>query len=1032
MSAPETILVELPLGGVDAYTESKWIVPGKLAELENARFDAPPGLNKRNGYTKMSIDLIDTGQIDGCRRLAYMQGETCIFGLHKFYARAVGQDLWMDRGAIPEAMVSNLKVASDLRYDLTNAEVAYNGNIGVAVWQNNSAAGVAALGTLNCIVFSRPTGEVLSAQQITTPGFTPLEHPHTFAVGNYIYVVGLGDVNKILWTRIDSASLVYTFPVAAPLKDSGGADLTNRYNATADYHYDVSATSSEFFVIYRTSTPSLMVHRFGTASANSLANHPLADDPDRCVAISATGFESVSIVWSKSAAADFKHEVLNISTLANVAGPASIALGGVTNFSRASLVRISSTRRLVVAQEGSKGLRWATIRTDASGGVAGSVKVLDDLSLISKFFTDSSRCYVCGCFDSSEQGTGYLLEIGLVGQADGARDPRWVASFKRGRVSPLTSPSYLPNVPQHELFAYDLPFRTKQRFRFAGKDDQDIVISQHWIERARFHLFAPLTTPDFVDWGQSTFIAQGRPSWYDGVTYQEHGFAWHPEQPSATFTIFSGGVFAGGVQLNAQVVYEAIDARGMLCRSTPSAVANATNSTGAGRKFTLTLNNGLGLTDRSFTSTNYWNSPRTPCHTVPYRTIDGPGVEFFRAKSPPIGSDTASGTLINLGTTGFNETDTDIQAYELLYTEGDILNNDETPPCRLCIAHGDPLRMWLAGLEEDDVLAFSQPYVVGEAPRFNEGLRVRIGKPVTAIGGMDDKVVVWSASEVFIIAGNGPPASGDIDVGFRVHLLTSDVGCIAPRSVVSTPQGLMFQSAKGIYLLGRDLSVRYIGAPIRRVLESFPNINGAALLAAKNEVRFAATNESGEVGRLFVYDYAQDQWSVDVIPGPPISCTMLGDSFAWATIAGQVYIENAGFADGLSSDINNWIVMRLVTPWITPRMIQGPSGTLQGWQGLRSVGVLGDNLGSHGLRIRVGYDYESTYADDKTFTAAEVAAFPHEHVQYTPTRMNCKAFRVEVRDVAGTAINEGMRLSSLSFEVDVDRRRSLLASAQVR
>lgn len=55
--------------------------------------------------------------------------------------------------------------------------------------------------------------------------------------------------------------------------------------------------------------------------------------------------------------------------------------------------------------------------------------------------------------------------------------------------------------------------------------------------------------------------------------------------------------------------------------------------------------------------------------------------------------------------------------------------------------------------------------------------------------------------------GNGPDATGaNSDYGDPT-LITSDVGCINDNSVVIMPQGLMFQSAKGIYLLDQSLKL---------------------------------------------------------------------------------------------------------------------------------------------------------------------------------------------------------------------------------
>jgi hypothetical protein len=1058
MSAPETILVEMPLGGVDQYTDAKWTVPGKLAELENARFDRPPALNKRHGYTLLSKDVHGGGTVSVCERIAYLHGETVIFG-ERLYAYDSVSATWIDRGRIPDPGVSSAKIWSDMRTDLADCDIAYNQQIGVATWSNQrlDSSGVPfdVDGAVNVVVFNRTSGQVLS-QELLTPVSGQFEQPKALVVGQYIYVVAIASTTDttgsvVAW-RIDTSTTTYTFTDLGVFVAS----------INPSYGFDACAAGSEFYVAYGLAplSGSLTLDRFGTASSAVLATYTEGVVPDLALSVAATIGEAVYLAYAGTLLGgggtipDVRFVVLHPTTLAVTAGPTNIGshlVGGgtpPTNVSRMALVRVSGTRRLLVVQDEDvsslvanvAGLRWTLL--SSAGGTPATAKTMSDLSLASKFFSDIGRLYIGVCFDSDEQGTGYLVELGEEAQTDVVRDARWVATFRRGRVSPHDTRSHLPHAQIWSGRSYDLPCRIKQKFRFAGGDDEDIIITQHSIELARFDFSSE---PDFVAWGDGTFVAQGRPSWYDGAQYVEHGFAWHPEDASPSFFGSSSGFFDGnaGVEVNAQIVYEWLDARRTLHRSTPSPIIEAQTDPGSLPDTTLrlTLTNGLGLTDRAALLA-YWTGLRSASQTVAYRTTQGnptgPGVEFFRANAPPVGFGTELGTEIEVGDEDRPEDDPDIEGYELIYTSGDILNNDETPPCRLCVVHGSPSRLWLAGLEEADTLAFSQPFVLGEAARFNEGLRLRIGQTITALGSMDDKLVAFTATSVYVVTGNGPPASGDIDVGFLATLVTSDAGCIQPRSVVTTPQGLMFQSGKGLYMLGRDLSLRYVGAPIRRLLDfsdanAFPIITGAALLPLKNEVRFTARDTGNEAGRVYVYDYAQDQWSVDVLPDVPVTCAMIASAFAWATAAGQVYLEDSGFSDGPDTSAANLVSMRVVTPWITPRVIQGQSGTLQGWQALRSVGILGDHRGSHALRIRVAYDFEDTWTDTFTLLGADLAALPHYHVNVAPSRMDCKSFRVEVRDeAADLPINEGFRLASIFFEVDVDRRKALLAPAQVR
>ena len=69
------------------------------------------------------------------------------------------------------------------------------------------------------------------------------------------------------------------------------------------------------------------------------------------------------------------------------------------------------------------------------------------------------------------------------------------------------------------------------------------------------------------------------------------------------------------------------------------------------------------------------------------------------------------------------------------------------------------------------------------------------------------------------------------------------------------PEGLMFKSSKGIYLLSRALELKYIGADVE-AYNAF-DVTSAQLIPTVYEVRFTLTN-----GVCLVHDYYVDQWSV--------------------------------------------------------------------------------------------------------------------------------------------------------------------------
>ena len=93
--------------------------------------------------------------------------------------------------------------------------------------------------------------------------------------------------------------------------------------------------------------------------------------------------------------------------------------------------------------------------------------------------------------------------------------------------------------------------------------------------------------------------------------------------------------------------------------------------------------------------------------------------------------------------------------------------------------------------------------------------------PIKSLCPMDDKLIIGKDNALLYINGNGPDNTGANNQYSDPIFITSGVGCSNQNSIVLIPNGLMFQSNKGIWLLGRDLGTQYIGKDV----ESLVNMN---------------------------------------------------------------------------------------------------------------------------------------------------------------------------------------------------------------
>ena len=74
---------------------------------------------------------------------------------------------------------------------------------------------------------------------------------------------------------------------------------------------------------------------------------------------------------------------------------------------------------------------------------------------------------------------------------------------------------------------------------------------------------------------------------------------------------------------------------------------------------------------------------------------------------------------------------------------------------------------------------------------------------------MDDKLIIFKKDAIYYITGTGPDNTGANGTFSDATFITSTVGCANPSSIVLMPNGIMFQSDKGIWLLDRQLGTTY-------------------------------------------------------------------------------------------------------------------------------------------------------------------------------------------------------------------------------
>lgn len=229
-----------------------------------------------------------------------------------------------------------------------------------------------------------------------------------------------------------------------------------------------------------------------------------------------------------------------------------------------------------------------------------------------------------------------------------------------------------------------------------------------------------------------------------------------------------------------------------------------------------------------------------------FRTNEGDLSTFYKVRSTPVSPYSSGGALTS---------DITLPALDSALTtslNGSLLGetSDITPSGN--ITTETPTRAWFA--LNENTLAYSTYNLEGVFPVFKSAFTVELNHEINALASLDDKVVVFSDSEITVVYGDGPNDDGS-GAGFAVHSVATDVGCAVPGSVVTTPNGVMFYSDRGVYLLDRAMNVKYISGSVEATLSTCA-VEHAAVDPTTAEVRFTCygTANLGPQGPLSTFN----------------------------------------------------------------------------------------------------------------------------------------------------------------------------------
>lgn len=1042
----QTQVIDVPFtGGLREDVDPLVLPPGSVVTAENCVYEKQGGIQRRVGYSLLTANIEPTGTIASPISMGTFGGELlCVakdttgsaLNGSRILSYAPGQNKWEDKAEVPNCLITRKTYAAPST-GAFNGQIVVTSSYTMYLYATLTSGGAYAV---YYRVVDNTTGTVLVDDTLlpVTPTASTVE---AVACGNTPIVV--------VYNATGLISAKYTF--ATNTWTTATTVAAASLGAGAAQHAQIAAIDSSSYVIsYDANTNHVTLAKCSvstlavTASVSEVIFTP--GPGGDYTAVSCDG-SNICMLWFDVLAGANYVRVRKYNTsltpawatcnLSNnmttfTTGPNSLdvcedvnGIIAVLGFDDCTRVFRCSTAGVGTNYWGTDGRQlWHTFPTsklfvhedriyglvNTYSGFAtydsGASTVVSDGTKGQQSFTGALVCYD---WDTSAtvNGTWAAKLCAVTGVGQGLPSflniPRSRVVNANGETTKyLTAHGQIGNLPLTDrdgfvtsstgLAVCELQFQDKTNS--AAKD---------WS-----HMFAQCGTNALAGCGGYTYF-------YDGVSVCEAGFIHTPvvtTDASASRTAY----LTAGETHGTAFIYRWSDARGNWHESAP-AIGNRTVGVGH-NSISHTVRN-IGLTSRQGAA----DGANRIVTIQPYMT-DGNSSGPYKT----------SELMFNNGFPKENSLTSETTPSIIFYIEGDDANQvsvslpydipgnpgvlaPELPPGSRAICSWKN-RLWIASADDVRELWYTRTYTYGEAPAFSSLLRVRVDDApdeITGIAPLGDKLAIFTKTRIYYLTGDGYNDNGTGSNFAGPYLISPDVGCFNPMSVVSTAVGVFFESGNGIKLLNQSLQIEDIGAAVQDKTDYYNLPLSSCADPKKQRVYFLRYSDADGENAYLVYDYKQRVWTRFMISDSTggLCCTVWNGNNIYAGNLDSDY--NFIVEDSAAQNDDTGVFEGVVeTPWIKV-------GALAGYQRVRRVVVTGHISGTVNLKVSLFTDYNSIVTADQTrnFATGTTDGEPIR-LEMHVTNQKCAAIKVRIEDITGAG-GSTWTLNGVSLEVGVKR-----------
>lgn len=986
--------------GLDLKSDPYQLNISNFLALSNSVFTTTGRLTKRNGFANIT-DLPDSLETT----LTTFSGNLVATGSN-LYAFSQDTNQWYNKGIIQPVQLNTLPL---IRVSTSQQSP----DLAVA------PSGLCCLAYVDNSVAYYQISDSSTGQQIIARTALPstAANPRAFQLGNYFIVTFMATVSA-------APHLQYVaIPINNPSSPSAAINIDSTV-ASLTTGYDGYVVNNTLYLAWSGSSTTVRLRSINAALVQSSAVTVSGSHTSTLMAVTADNYNPAApIIWITfwDSTSHNMYAIAYNQSFTQILAPHAL-LTGVTSLVEVTSVASNGLLTVFYETNNAYGPTGATpdisaVQTDfiskvtctQAGTVVGPSVILRGVGLGSKaFIAPSGTIYVMAAYGdinsdvsspSPDQYTYFLIDsLGNIYE-------RLAYSNGGGYAATQVLPSVsLQNGEYYLPYLYADFLTTVNKNTTAAGITTSSIYTQYGVNLATFSINS---TNQYSNEIAGALHLTGGQLWeYDGVRPVEHGFHVWPDNVAVKTATGSGAITAQ--QYFYQFCYEWTDNAGMLHRSAPSIPITITTTTSSSTNTIYVPT--LRLT--------YKVAPN-PVRIVGYRWSAGQQVyyQFTSVTSPTLNDPTVDYVTIT-----DTLADSSILGNAIIYTTGGVVE-DVAAPASIASALFNN-RLWLIDAEDRNLLWYSKQVIEATPVEMSDLLTLYVAPtagaqgstgPCTALSAMDDKLIIFKADAMYYINGIGPDNTGANSGYSDPVYITSSVGCSNPNSIVLMPNGIMFQSDKGIWLLGRDLSTNYIGAPVESY--NVQTVQSATAIPGTNQVRFIL-----ESGTTLVYDYYFAQWSTFTNVNA-ISATLYQSFHTYLNAFGQVYQESPGtYLDGSTP-----VLMSLTTAWIN---IAG----LQGYERFYSMNLLGTYYTPFFLDGTIAYDYNSSaleaiqiypndyapnWGGEANWGSGKAWGGPGNvfSARMFPSKQKCESFQITLTEIYdnsyGQAAGQGLSLSGI-------------------